>query len=156
MVSRNSFSFSRPLVADFGGRDQYEFPDDYYWDEFADPGFGTWKTALEGNVDLERNFCNDGVQQSPIDLDVHNNGVCHEFHEVRSITGDFSEPGSNVKSLIESNKLRLEYRRREYQDSFLPECRFVEPPRADFPGGWPYFADVLHVDFRAHHEGKEI
>jgi carbonic anhydrase len=130
------------------GRDQYEFPDDYYWDEFDRPGFGTWGATLAGNVDMERNFCNDGLMQSPIDLDVHNDGICTEFHEVRSIGGDCNVPGDNVKSLIESNKLRLEYRRRNCQDSSLPECRRVDPPRADFPGGWLNFADVLHVDFK--------
>lgn len=29
-----------------------------------------------------------------------------------------------------------------------PECQHPQPPRADFPHGWPGFADVLHVDFK--------
>lgn len=148
MVSWCSFlSLKLSLLTARINRNQVGLPQDYYWDEFGDHGFDIWRGILSGH-DLHRNFCNEGDRQSPIDLSVHHDGVCHEHHEVRSIGGDYSVTGDNVQALIQSNKLRLLYRRRNCQDSENEECRIDDPPRADFPNGWPGFADVLHVDFK--------
>jgi len=53
-----------------------------------------------------------------------------------------------VLKLIQSNKLRLKYQRRNCADLTDPLCQEPDPPHADFPNGWGGFADVMHIDFK--------
>ena len=99
-------------------------PNPFYWDEFDDPGFGPWKGQLEKR-DPSKNVCEKGDRQSPIDLR-ESGAKCHEFHEIRDKGGDFSVTGNDVEKRIESNKLRLHYRRRPCAD-FHGDPRCMEP-----------------------------
>lgn len=97
---------------------------------------------------MTKNVCETGKLQSPIDVREKPGTHCHEFHEVRSLKGEFGIFGDRVERLIESNKLRFKYDRRPCRDLTLTRCQEPDPPHADFPNGWPGFADVTHVDFK--------
>jgi len=105
-----------------------------YWDEFDDRGFGPWRGYLK-NRDPSKNVCEKGDRQSPIDLK-GSGAKCNEFHEVRDKPGDFAVTGNDIEKRIESNKLRLHYRRRPCADTNRVECQEPDPPYADFPYGW--------------------
>lgn len=62
--------------------------------------------------------------------------------------GDFRIAGNSVLKLIEPNKLRLKYQRRNCADLTNPDCMEPDPPMADYPHGWGGDADVMHVDFK--------
>lgn len=117
-----------------------------YWVEFSDKGFGTWESVL-GTHDPLQNKCSSGSLQSPIDLR-DSGAVCREHHEVRSRPGNFRVTGGRVQKRIESNKLRLIYERRPCSDLSMIDCQQPDPPKADFPYGWPGFADTIHIDFK--------
>lgn len=125
-------------------------PPNDYWTEFTDAGFGPWKSILEIHKP-ERNMCETGKMQSPIDIR-ENGAICREEHEVRSLPGDFQVTGQHVEKRIESNKLRLVYERRPCADLTNTKCQEPDPPSADFPNGWGGFADVMHIDFKVQSE----
>jgi len=57
-------------------------PDDGYWNEFGDDGFGPWQGVLSRH-DPSRNRCGNVGKQSPID--VRDSGAeCVEHHQIRS------------------------------------------------------------------------
>lgn len=124
--------------------------DYFYWDEFGPDGlgFGPWKDTLK-TLRTEPNLCGSVGWQSPIDI--RPNGVaCLEHHQIRTRRGDFRVFGTkNTLDLsILPNKLRVQFRRRPCRQIENPVCSEPDPPHADFPHGWPGFADVLHVDFK--------
>lgn len=121
-------------------------PPDDYWKEFAYNGYGPWSDVLADHRPL-RNVCATGTLQSPIDVR-ESGATCEEFHEVRSLRGDFQVRGKHVQKRIESNKLRLVYERRPCANWDKKECQEPDPPHADFPNGWGGFADVMHVDIK--------
>jgi Eukaryotic-type carbonic anhydrase len=53
-----------------------------------------------------------------------------------------------VLKLIQSNKLRLQFQRRNCADGESPECQEPDPPKADFPHGWGGYSDTMHIDFK--------
>ena len=126
------------------------YKDYFYWDEFGPKGlgFGPWLDTLR-NLRESPNQCGNVGTQSPID--VRPNGVaCLEHHQIRSRKGDFRVFGTknNLDLYILPNKLRVGVRRRPCKQIDNPVCSEPDPPHADFPHGWPGFADVLHVDFK--------
>jgi Eukaryotic-type carbonic anhydrase len=62
--------------------------------------------------------------------------------------GDFRIGGNSVLKLIDHNKLRLKYQRRNCPDRTQLECMEPDPPMADFPNGWTGETDTLHIDFK--------
>jgi carbonic anhydrase len=122
-------------------------PELYYWDEFGSNGYGPWKGVLSER-NLYENVCEKGLKhQSPID--VHETfGECIEKHEVRDSTGDFPLYDDRVDKRIEPNKLRIIFPRRPCANINITECQFPHPPWADFPNGWKFIADVIHIDFK--------
>jgi len=124
----------------------------FYWDEFGPDGigFGPWKGALASrNLRSTPNHCGNVGRQSPID--VRPTGVaCLEHHQIRSRRGDFRLGGDrgNVRLSILPSKLRVWVQRRPCTDLHNPVCSEPDPPHADFPHGWPGFADMIHVDFK--------
>lgn len=117
-----------------------------YWKEFTREGFGPWKQILDIYMP-ERNVCATGKLQSPIDIR-ENGAVCAERHMVRHLPGDFQVSGPHVEKRIESNKLRLVFERRPCADLNNTACEEPDPPKADFPHGWPGIIDAIHVDFK--------
>jgi Eukaryotic-type carbonic anhydrase len=122
-------------------------PEKYYWDEFGSDGYGPWKGVLSER-NLHENICEKGLTfQSPID--VHATiGECGEKHEVRDFLGDYPLYDERVDKRIESNKLRIIFPRRPCANINITECQFPHPPWADFPNGWKFTADALHIDFK--------
>jgi carbonic anhydrase len=123
-----------------------------YWVEFTDRGFGPWKGVLQNHRPL-RNICEDGLLQSPVDVR-ENGAICHEFHQIRTLPGDFQVTGNHVERRIEPNKLRLVYRRRPCANYREPACSEPDPPAADFPSGWGGMSDAIHIDFKVPSEHK--
>lgn len=99
-----------------------ENPPDFYWKEFSNDGFGPWVGTLDNHIP-DRNRCHNVGMQSPIDVAHNNLGVCHEHHEVRSLTGDYRITGNKVAKKIESNKLRLVFDRRPCKDLKNVDCQ---------------------------------
>jgi hypothetical protein len=132
------------------GQVQSPPPEQNYWTEFTDAGFGPYQGVLQIHDPTERNMCAVGQQQSPIDVRPTNgvDAICREEHQVRTLPGDYPIRHHHVEKRIESNKLRLVYPRRPCGDLTKVECQEPDPPQADFPNGWGGFADVLHVDFK--------
>lgn len=121
-------------------------PQNFYWREFTNYGFGTWKGALS-SVDFTNNQCGNVGSQSPIDIRL--SGVaCVEHHQIRNLPGDFRVSGSAVEKRIEPNKLRLVWQRRPCSDLMDSLCSEPDPPNADFPNGWGGFSDMMHADFK--------
>ena len=58
-------------------------PSDFYWEEFTDNGWGPWKGVL-ANRDVQKNICETGQMQSPIDLK-SNGATCGEHHQIRTL-----------------------------------------------------------------------
>ena len=56
--------------------------------------------------------------------------------------------GDKIQPRIESNKLRLFFKRRPCANITLVECVEPAPPHADFPNNWGGYADLIHVDFK--------
>jgi hypothetical protein len=57
-------------------------PDDWYWNEFDESGWGAWAGIL-ANKNPRRNRCEQFGEQSPID--VRDTGdVCEEHHQIRT------------------------------------------------------------------------
>lgn len=125
-----------------------EVSPDSYWKEFTAEGWGPWQGVLDNHDLMDRNMCETGNMQSPID--VRDNGAaCVETHQIHSFGGDFRVASRNVRREIHSNKLRLNYGRRPCDDFMNnPACAEPDPPFADFPNGWGGYADVIHVDFK--------
>jgi len=117
-------------------------PNNFYWEEFDDNGFGAWDGYL-AKRDPSKNICETGDRQSPIDLK-ESGATCHEFHEIRDRSGDYPVTDRDIEKRIESNKLRLHYPRRP-----CVKCNSEpDPPDADFPYGWGDVADVVHIDLK--------
>jgi hypothetical protein len=57
-------------------------PDDGYWNEFGENGFGPWQGLLS-KYNPSKNQCSNIGQQSPIDIRP-NRAECFEFHQIRS------------------------------------------------------------------------
>jgi carbonic anhydrase len=70
------------------------------------------------------------------------------FGRPRTQPGDFRIGGNSVVKIIDHNKLRLKYQRRNCPDRTKTECMEPDPPMADFPNGWSGETDTLHVDFK--------
>jgi carbonic anhydrase len=123
-----------------------KIPRDSYWKEFTKEGFGAWKGVLEKYDPLNKNLCESGQAQSPID--VRDSGaICEEHHEVRSRAGDY--PLNNDKSVYKQilpTKLRVEYERRLCSDPL--KCDEPDPPNGDFPNGWGGYSDLMHLDVK--------
>ena len=121
-------------------------PNNFYYKEFTNNGWGTWRGAL-GDHDFNDNQCGNVGMQSPIDIRL--SGVaCVEHHQIRTLPGDFRVSGSAVEKRIEGNKLRLVWPRRPCSDILDSLCAEPDPPHADFPNGWGGFSDMMHVDFK--------
>ena len=123
-------------------------PPNYYWNEFSNTGFGTWKNVLQIH-EPSINQCDNGHMQSPIDVQ-ENGAICRERHQIRNLPGNTQ--GASIQKRIESNKLRLIYERRPCSNVTLRMCQNPDPPHADFPYGWGGFADLLHIDIKIHSE----
>jgi carbonic anhydrase len=120
-----------------------------YWEEFTANGWGPWKGVLDNHDPTNRNSCETGNMQSPIDVRENGGAICIETHEIHKHGGDFGVRGDKVRKEIHNNKLRLLYDRRPCADYLNNEtCAEPDPPKADFPNGWGGYSDVLHVDFK--------
>jgi carbonic anhydrase len=53
-----------------------------------------------------------------------------------------------IEPRIESNKLRLKFKRRPCSSLLDPACLEPDPPSADFPNDWGGYVDLMHVDFK--------
>lgn len=127
-------------------------PNNFYWREFTNNGFGAWSGSL-ATRDFSENQCGNVGMQSPIDIRL--SGVaCVEHHQIRTLPGDFRVSGSAVEKRIEPNKLRLVWQRRPCSDLMDSRCEEPDPPHADFPNGWGGFADAMHVDFKVPSEHR--
>lgn len=126
---------------------QVELAPNSYWEEFTANGWGPWKGVLEIHDPMNRNVCETGNMQSPIDVK-DNGAACLETHQIFTHAGDLRLTGTNVWREIQGNKLRLHYDRRPCGDYNMLACSEPDPPFADFPNGWSGYADVLHVDFK--------
>ena len=62
--------------------------------------------------------------------------------------GDYFLGGDEIQPQIETNKLRLFFKRRPCANVTLAECGEPAPPHADFPNNWGGYADLIHVDFK--------
>lgn len=113
---------------------------DNYWYEFTDNGYGTWQGVFEKHHPTTKSMCNDGNNQSPIDVR-DNGGICEEFHQIRTRDGEFAiSDNDNVQKHILTNKLQIEYTRRPCQNSTL--CLDGSSP----PSAGQY--DFLFIAFR--------
>ncbi|GAX21962.1 hypothetical protein FisN_16Hh047 [Fistulifera solaris] len=120
-----------------------------YWEEFTANGWGPYQGVLDNHDPTNRNLCETGSLQSPIDVRENGGGVCKETHQIHTHAGDFGIRSDHVRHEIHPNKLRLLYDRRPCAD-FVNDaaCAEPDPPFADFPNGWGGYSDVLHVDFK--------
>jgi len=119
---------------------------DFYWDEFDTPGSGAWAGVL-GNKQLGLNQCEKVGKQSPID--VRDSGAeCIEHHQIRTRNGNMVLGRDMIEPRIESNKLRLYFKRRACANLTALECAETNPPHADFPNNWGGYADLMNVDFK--------
>lgn len=69
-------------------------PPDFYWKEFTNDGWGTWKGILD-RADVYRNRCADGSLQSPVDI--RENTPCTDTHRIQSQVSN--HPSTKIEAL---------------------------------------------------------